>query len=155
MSQDPSSEDYNPIFCRALYDYKAGDPSALSLRTGDVIEVLTQQPSGWWDGLLYDTRGWFPSNYVEIIPDEEVDEALSQVEMPAGYYDGNIGDWPIPQHNVPSSENSLKPQQASSDDFPPAISTSLQNDAHQSDFWIPEVAPDGHVCIIFIPKLVC
>ncbi|KAI5835257.1 SH3-domain-containing protein, partial [Schizophyllum commune Tattone D] len=51
-------------FCKALYDYEAQDPSALSFKRGDIIEVLTQQPSGWWDGLLGDERGWFPSNYV-------------------------------------------------------------------------------------------
>ncbi|KAJ7440631.1 SH3 domain-containing protein, partial [Mycena galericulata] len=51
-------------FCRALYDYEAQDASALSFRQNDIIEVLTQQPSGWWDGLLGDERGWFPSNYV-------------------------------------------------------------------------------------------
>ncbi|KAF8176673.1 SH3 domain-containing protein, partial [Mycena galopus ATCC 62051] len=51
-------------FCQALYDYEAEDTGAISFRQGDIIEVLTQQPSGWWDGLWGDQRGWFPSNYV-------------------------------------------------------------------------------------------
>lgn len=144
MSQDPNSEDYNPVFCRALYDYKSGDPSALSLRTGDVIEVLTQQPSGWWDGLLYDTRGWFPSNYVAIIPDEEVDEVLSRLESYSG---GNLGPWPTIQPDHIAISNGLTtPQQTSSDEPLVATSTS-QNNTHQSDFWIPDVASDGHVCV--------
>ncbi|KAL1748359.1 hypothetical protein HDZ31DRAFT_29833 [Schizophyllum fasciatum] len=65
------------LFCKALYDYEAQDPSALSFKRGDIIEVLTQQPSGWWDGLLGDERGWFPSNYVDVITDEEAEVALS------------------------------------------------------------------------------
>ncbi|KAJ7124423.1 SH3 domain-containing protein, partial [Mycena epipterygia] len=51
-------------FCRALYDYETQDPSVLSFRQDDIIEVLSQAPSGWWDGLLGDKRAWFPSNYV-------------------------------------------------------------------------------------------
>ena len=59
------------FFCRALYDYQTNDNSSLSFRRGDIIEVLTQLPSGWWDGLLGDERGWFPSNYVTSISEQE------------------------------------------------------------------------------------
>ncbi|KAJ6512054.1 SH3 domain-containing protein, partial [Mycena vitilis] len=50
------------FFCRALYDYEALDAATLSFRKGDIIEVLGGEQ--WWDGLLGDQRGWFPSNYV-------------------------------------------------------------------------------------------
>jgi son of sevenless len=68
------AEDVNPesFFVRALYDFTASDNSSLSFRKDDIIEVLTQLPSGWWDGLLGEARGWFPSNYVEQIDDKEV-----------------------------------------------------------------------------------
>jgi SH3 domain len=65
------------FFCRALYDHQTNDPSYLSFRRDDIIEVLTQQESGWWDGLLGDERGWFPSNYVILISDEEAEAALA------------------------------------------------------------------------------
>ncbi|GAW02974.1 ras GEF [Lentinula edodes] len=65
--------DFPALFCRAKYDYTAQDASALSFVTGDIIEVLTQQPSGWWDGLLGEERGWFPSNYVIVISEEEAE----------------------------------------------------------------------------------
>ena len=65
------------FFCRALYDYQSADDSSLSFRRGDVIEVLTRLETGWWDGLLGDERGWFPSNYVVVISDEEADATLS------------------------------------------------------------------------------
>lgn len=64
------------IFCRALYDYKAEDLSSLSFSRGNVIEVLTQLETGWWDGLLNGQRGWFPSNYVVPISAEEAEQEL-------------------------------------------------------------------------------
>ncbi|KAG1316747.1 hypothetical protein G6F62_013304 [Rhizopus arrhizus] len=62
-----------PILCRvqALYPFKSNDPSSLSFEQDDYIEVLTKLPSGWWDGLCNGSRGWFPSNYVRIIQEEE------------------------------------------------------------------------------------
>lgn len=42
----------------------------LRFQAGAIIEVLGQLESGWWDGLMDgETRGWFPSNYIELIPD--------------------------------------------------------------------------------------
>lgn len=69
------------VFCRALYDYESRDASSLSFRKGDVIEVLTQLDSGWWDGLLNDERGWFPSNYVAPVSEQEVEQELRAVRM--------------------------------------------------------------------------
>jgi hypothetical protein len=64
----------NPIvICRvrALYPFQSTDQSSLCFRKGDIIEVLSQLESGWWDGWSNGQRGWFPSNYVEIIEDTE------------------------------------------------------------------------------------
>lgn len=62
-----------PNFVRALYSYNGTDSAALSFCQGDVIEVLSTQESGWWDGIILQTgtRGWFPSNYVEPITEAE------------------------------------------------------------------------------------
>jgi hypothetical protein len=40
------------VLCRvqAMYPYQSADSSALSFGKGDIIEVLTQLESGWWDG---------------------------------------------------------------------------------------------------------
>ncbi|KAG6897763.1 hypothetical protein C0992_011432 [Termitomyces sp. T32_za158] len=73
-------EELVSFFCRALYDYEAQDGSALSFMCGDVMEVLTREPSGWWDGLLRNERGWFPSNYVEVISDDETVQAFLAAE---------------------------------------------------------------------------
>ena len=51
------------LFVRAMYDYDADDHTSLSFRRGDIIQVLNQLETGWWDGVMDDVRGWFPSNY--------------------------------------------------------------------------------------------
>ena len=71
------------FFCRALYDYQTNDSSSLSFHKGDIIEVLTRLESGWWDGLLNEERGWFPSNYVTVISDQEAEAALNGSEYPS------------------------------------------------------------------------
>jgi hypothetical protein len=53
--------------CRALYDYTSGDASSLSFAAGDDIQVFTILDSGWWDGVCRGERGWFPSNYVQVL----------------------------------------------------------------------------------------
>ena len=78
--QTPPIEDHfaGRNFVRAIFDFEATDPSALSFRAGDIIEVITQLESGWWDGLLGRERGWFPSNYVQVVAPREI---LDQVEL--------------------------------------------------------------------------
>lgn len=36
---------------KALYPYTSNDDSSVSFEQGDIIDVLAQLPSGWWDGL--------------------------------------------------------------------------------------------------------
>lgn len=82
------------FFVRALYDFHSNDASSLSFEKGTLIEVLTQLESGWWDGLLgNDVRGWFPSNYVERVSDEEA-EAELQTQL-------DFEDLARPEHGSP------------------------------------------------------
>ncbi|XP_034029626.1 myosin IEb [Thalassophryne amazonica] len=53
--------------CRALYAYDAQDTDELSFNTDDIIEILTEDPSGWWFGRLRGREGMFPGNYVAKI----------------------------------------------------------------------------------------
>jgi len=104
------------VFCRALYDYDSTDASSLSFRRGDIIEVLTRLESGWWDGLLNDERGWFPSNYVAIMSEQELEqEDLLRV--------GSI------EHQGQEWVQEVR-QEVS---------------GPTSDFWVPRVHPSGRV----------
>ncbi|POI25460.1 hypothetical protein CIB84_010790 [Bambusicola thoracicus] len=57
----------------ALYDYEASGEDELSLRRGDVVEVLSQDAAvsgddGWWAGKIRQRLGIFPANYVTRQP---------------------------------------------------------------------------------------
>ncbi|PLW49533.1 hypothetical protein PCANC_08974 [Puccinia coronata f. sp. avenae] len=78
-------------FVLALYDFPATAPSThrcLSFKAGQVIRVVNRDKSGWWDGEMIASdslstppspdshptiqRGWFPSNYVNPIPNKNI-----------------------------------------------------------------------------------
>ncbi|GAA5985467.1 hypothetical protein JCM5350_004008 [Sporobolomyces pararoseus] len=74
-----------PLFVRALHTFSPDslppDPAeagtCLSFEQGQTIKCLNQDASGWWDGELEGRRGWFPSNYVEVIASEQSELELS------------------------------------------------------------------------------
>uniref|UniRef100_A0A8D0G6H1 Myosin IE n=1 Tax=Sphenodon punctatus TaxID=8508 RepID=A0A8D0G6H1_SPHPU len=53
--------------CRALYAYDAQDTDELSFNANDVIDIIKEDPSGWWTGRLRGKQGLFPNNYVTKI----------------------------------------------------------------------------------------
>jgi len=81
--RQPEEEQFlSTFFCRALFDYQTDNDSSLSFHRDDIIQVLTRSGSGWWDGLLGQERGWFPSNYVTVISDQEaVAAAATRLEF--------------------------------------------------------------------------
>jgi son of sevenless-like protein len=152
-------DQFTTLFCRALYDYEAQDASALSFRQNDIIEVLTQQPSGWWDGLLGDERGWFPSNYVTVISDEEAELAFSGSELSMPERQTN---------NLHADNNSvldmshamMRGTQAENEHWldteigglgggmDELANTTLNRPLESSDFWMPDVTSDGQVSLL-------
>ncbi|KAK4893897.1 cell division cycle-related protein [Elasticomyces elasticus] len=61
------------LHVRALYDYfpEKDDMEALAFVAGDIILVVSQLESGWWDGVINGVRGWFPSNYTEFVDPQD------------------------------------------------------------------------------------
>ncbi|CAM5175823.1 unnamed protein product [Eretmochelys imbricata] len=51
--------------CRALYAYDAQDTDELSFNADEYIEIIREDPSGWWRGRIRGKEGLFPGNYVE------------------------------------------------------------------------------------------
>ena len=45
------------VFVRAIHDWTGYDETYLSFVPGDVIKVINKLESGWWDGILQQTRG--------------------------------------------------------------------------------------------------
>ncbi|TFK48671.1 ras GEF [Heliocybe sulcata] len=159
-SQQPSAEEESFIttfFCRALYDYEAQDASALSFRRNDIIEVLTRLDSGWWDGLLGEERGWFPSNYVTIITDQEAEAALGTSEAPRSQTGPMSDEAPDSVLDMASSLSRGQPESESEwlegdmdfssgrDAMNELASSAMEGGTQSSDFWVPEVTPDGQI----------
>ncbi len=151
------------FFCRALYDYQSEDPSSLSFKKGDIIEVLTRLDSGWWDGLLNDERGWFPSNYVSVISDQEAEAAFGGSEYP----DSNAA---LPDDSIVDMVHTMSQALSQSDpdgdwlngggaDYHSALQTLGSTNGRavagggtqHSDFWVPQVAQDGRVSLHYPP----
>ncbi|KAK3375377.1 ras guanine nucleotide exchange factor domain-containing protein [Podospora didyma] len=126
------------MYVRALYDYEADDRTSLSFHEGDVIQVITQLESGWWDGVINGVRGWFPSNYCQIIssPDEvpeldengEAEQVEEEPEEQDLYEDG--------------FEDEEESDHDEVDDLP---LEGTESDRSRADFWIPQATPDGRL----------
>ena len=83
LSPGASSERPQPEYVLAMHDYVPDQRNAtcLAFRAGQVIRVLNRDPSGWWDGELDGSRGWFPSNYVNgdlaLLADDHLPQSIS------------------------------------------------------------------------------
>lgn len=162
------------FFCRAKYDYQSADDASLSFRRGDIIEVLTRLDTGWWDGLLGEERGWFPSNYVDIISDEEADIGLAALELQQQQQQQQqpnvqlMPTFPLSTSQSTSTQSSLARSSMAQSrlhndqrtwpdgdtdpssrnghgvDGPPPI-TSVGGDTAPNDYWVPRVNTDGQV----------
>ena len=49
-----------------MFRYHANEDDELSLKRGEIVEVLDEKDDGWWKGLLNGKEGFFPSNYVKL-----------------------------------------------------------------------------------------
>ncbi|XP_034433186.1 mitogen-activated protein kinase kinase kinase 9 [Hippoglossus hippoglossus] len=79
-----------PGYWTAVFDYEATADDELSLRRGDLVELLSKDSlvsgdEGWWTGMIADRVGIFPSNYVSKgngIPKEIRDTSEQQYPLP-------------------------------------------------------------------------
>lgn len=170
------------FFVRALFDFTGQDTSSLSFKRGDVIEVLNTLPSGWWDGLLDDERGWFPSNYVQTITEQEAEAALSlrlglqqQPLDPQLIRQKQLEQQRLLQQQQQQQQQSTQQDQRQyaqqaqqgqgqqrgpydeeaqwlDDDDQPPLDHAARPPGQPSDFWVPQVTADGQVSLF--PSLV-
>ncbi|KAI0525640.1 hypothetical protein F5B22DRAFT_353436 [Xylaria bambusicola] len=61
-----------PCWCRAVYSWGGESTRDLGFIEGDLIECLNAGDGSWWTGRLRrnKTVGVFPSNFVEVLPDD-------------------------------------------------------------------------------------
>lgn len=55
---------YNTEVFVALYDYSATNADELSFKTGEHLNIISKEGSGWWKAELRGQVGFVPSNYL-------------------------------------------------------------------------------------------
>lgn len=124
------------MYVRALYDYEADDRTSLSFHEGDVIQVITQLESGWWDGVINGVRGWFPSNYCQII--------TSPDDLPDSEQQDNAFGEPVEEDidEDPYDDND-EADMSELEELP--LEGTSAGDRSKADYWIPQATPDGRL----------
>lgn len=144
-TQIPSPEPPPALFVRAMYDYDADDHTSLSFRRGDIIQVLNQLETGWWDGVINNRiRGWFPSNYCAVITDpRDLGEDLSY-----GHDDADVSadSGADDDYEDPHDDNDVDSEGNARDSQPILpIEGTGPKDQEEAAFWIPQATPDGRL----------
>ena len=65
VQQPKGTSERGPQMVRALYSLDTAEEGELAFKEGDCIEVLREDPSGWWEGRLNGKTGRFPCNYTQ------------------------------------------------------------------------------------------
>lgn len=134
------------MYVRALYDYEADDRTSLSFHEGDVIQVITQLESGWWDGVINGVRGWFPSNYCQVLSNPEDVQEDRHHDDDRDDDDDLDGDELYDDHYGPLDDGGEAERElAAHQQLPIEGFASGGGDKARADFWIPQATPDGRL----------
>ncbi|KAF2104922.1 ras GEF [Rhizodiscina lignyota] len=134
------------MYVRALYDYDADDRTSLSFRQGDIIQVITQLESGWWDGVINGVRGWFPSNYCAVVPRPNIDDGYDELggrreEEEEEEDDAEIkGEYDGDEYEDADSDGNFK-----DDTELPLEGIVGHKGQEEAAFWIPQAMQDGRL----------
>lgn len=133
------------MYVRALYNYDADDQTSLSFRQGDVIQVITQLESGWWDGVINGVRGWFPSNYCAVVPRAAVQDGQDGVGGAVQGADETDDEADI-REEIDNEEYEAAEREAGfgNGDLGHDITPGGPQD-EEAAFWIPQAMPDGRL----------
>ncbi|XP_068592082.1 SH3 domain-containing protein 21 isoform X2 [Cebidichthys violaceus] len=71
--------------CQVMFDYKAKTEDELELKKGDVVVLLRKETEdeGWWEGELNGRCGFFPDNFVMVIPPMDSLQSGTSSQPPA------------------------------------------------------------------------
>ncbi|XP_060054650.1 intersectin-1 isoform X3 [Erinaceus europaeus] len=84
-----TQENVKVVYYRALYPFESRSHDEITIQPGDIVMVDESQTGepGWLGGELKGKTGWFPANYAEKIPENEVPApvkpATDQTSAPA------------------------------------------------------------------------
>ncbi|XP_056126853.1 SH3 domain-containing protein 21 isoform X3 [Rhinichthys klamathensis goyatoka] len=98
--------------CQAMFDYTAVAEDELNLKKGDVITIISKatEDDGWWEGELNGDRGFFPDNFVMVIPRDAL-------------HTGNAGQTPVRLGSQKKSGNQMPVMDQNTSDMKPKTET--------------------------------
>uniref|UniRef100_A0A2K5YUW2 Intersectin-1 n=1 Tax=Mandrillus leucophaeus TaxID=9568 RepID=A0A2K5YUW2_MANLE len=76
-----AQENVKVVYYRALYPFESRSHDEITIQPGDIVMVDESQTGepGWLGGELKGKTGWFPANYAEKIPENEVPAPVKTV----------------------------------------------------------------------------
>ncbi|XP_070344921.1 intersectin-1 isoform X5 [Equus asinus] len=79
-----AQENVKVVYYRALYPFESRSHDEITIQPGDIVMVDESQTGepGWLGGELKGKTGWFPANYAEKIPENEVPTPVKPVTEP-------------------------------------------------------------------------
>ena len=139
----PPQAPQTALYVRALYDYETDDHTSLTFRQGDIIQVITQLSSGWWDGVLNGVRGWFPSNYCMVVtgPNDPTPADTPQLSSETE----TVGDTRSEDGYEDWEERQDVGHSRRQNQYGRELSDDADGQAESEAFWIPQATPDGQL----------
>uniref|UniRef100_A0A1A7YGI8 CD2-associated protein n=2 Tax=Iconisemion striatum TaxID=60296 RepID=A0A1A7YGI8_9TELE len=70
-------------YCKVTFAYEAKNEDELNLKDGEIVHILSKDTgeSGWWRGEVGGHQGFFPNNFVILVPETEKETQPSRGSM--------------------------------------------------------------------------
>ncbi|KAM8847605.1 SH3 domain-containing protein 21 isoform 1-T1 [Synchiropus picturatus] len=99
-------------YCQVMFDYEAKAEDELGLKAGEVVMLLRKETEdeGWWEGELNGRRGFFPDNFVMVIPPVDSLKSGSTNQPPARTFSKKPADFPAMDRGPAGKTKDDKPE---------------------------------------------
>jgi hypothetical protein len=68
---------FRELYGKCGYEYEKTQDTELSMKLGDRVRIISDEDNGWIRGELDGEFGWFPSTYVELEPEIEIERYVA------------------------------------------------------------------------------
>ncbi|KIY46326.1 ras GEF [Fistulina hepatica ATCC 64428] len=74
----PSFQDWPSYSVLCMYDFPSEDPDHLTFRKNEILDIVKEEPSGWWAAVRKDSDvvGWIPKAFVRPLADSMAERLL-------------------------------------------------------------------------------
>lgn len=98
--------------CQVMFDYEAKAEDELDLKAGQMVVLLRKETEdeGWWEGELNGRRGFFPDNFVMVIPPMDSLKSGTTNQPPARTINKKPADFPAMDRSPAGKAKDDKPE---------------------------------------------